>query len=88
MQFLDIHFRETEGIEKALIADLCPSDKKVKFMGLHATLVGIGLLPASLFDWLLTFFGPKAAFIAGGCLGLAAAVAMGIVFGRQKDSCE
>ncbi|MDP2861539.1 MAG: hypothetical protein Q8N95_01975 [Desulfobacterales bacterium] len=29
----------------------------------------------------------KAVFITGGCLGLTAAVTMGIVLGRQKDSC-
>jgi len=84
-----IYYAMTEGVEKALIADLCPSDKKATFMGLHATLVGIGLLPASLLTgWLWTFFGPKAAFITGGCFGLTAAVAMGIVLGRQKYSCE
>lgn len=83
-----IYYAMTEGVEKALIADLCPSDKKATFMGLHATLVGIGLLPASLLTgWLWTFFGPKAAFITGGCLGLTAAVAMGVVLGRQKNSC-
>lgn len=50
---------------------------------------GIGLLPASLITgWLWTFFGPKAAFITGGFLGLTAAIAMGIILGRQKDSCE
>ncbi|RPH48027.1 MAG: hypothetical protein EHM85_18275 [Desulfobacteraceae bacterium] len=54
----------------------------------YATLVGIGLLPASLLTgWLWTFFGPKTAFITGGCLGLTAAAAMGTVLGRQKDSC-
>jgi len=83
-----MYYAMTEGVEKALIADLCPSDKKATFMGLHATLVGIGLLPASLLTgWLWTFFGPKAAFITGGCLGLTAALAMGIVIGRQKDTC-
>lgn len=83
-----LYYAMTEGVEKALIADLCPSDKKATFMGLHATLVGIGLLPASLLTgWLWTFFGPKAAFITGGCLGLTAAVAMGIVLGREKYSC-
>jgi len=83
-----MYYAMTEGVEKALIADLCPSDKKATFMGLHATLVGIGLLPASLLTgWLWTYFGPKAAFITGGCLGLTATLAMGIVLGRQKDSC-
>jgi len=77
----------TEGVEKALIADLCPSDKKATFMGLHATLVGIGLLPASILTgWLWTFFGPEAAFITGACLGLTAALFMGIILaGNPSD---
>ena len=84
-----IYYAMTEGVEKALIADLCPSDKKATFMGLHATLVGIGLLPASLLTgWLWTFFGPKAAFITGACFGLAAAVLMGIILGGKSSDLE
>jgi MFS family permease len=84
-----IYYAMTEGVEKALIADLCPSDKKATFMGLHATLVGIGLLPASLLTgWLWTFFGPKAAFITGACFGLTAAVFMGIILGGKPSDLE
>lgn len=84
-----IYYAMTEGVEKALIADLCPSDKKATFMGLHATLVGIGLLPASLLTgWLWTFFGPKAAFITCACFGLTAALFMGIILGGKSSDLE
>ncbi|MDI7247966.1 MAG: MFS transporter [Bacillota bacterium] len=65
----------TEGIEKALVADIAPLDLRATTIGLHATLVGIGLLPASLLAGLLwNLFGPQATFVFGGVMGLLAAV--------------
>ncbi len=65
----------TEGIEKALVADIAPQDLRATTIGLHATLVGIGLLPASLLaGFLWNLFGPQATFIFGGVMGLVAAV--------------
>lgn len=65
----------TEGVEKALISDIAPQDLRATAIGLHAALVGIGLLPASLFAGLLwKFFGPVAPFYFGGFLGLFASV--------------
>lgn len=67
----------TEGVEKALVADLAPADQKATLIGLHATLVGIGLLPASLFAGLLwNWFGPAAPFYFGGVSGLLAALGL------------
>lgn len=63
----------TEGVEKALVADISPQEMRATTIGLHATLVGIGLLPASLLAGLLwKFFGPQAAFFFGGTMGLVA----------------
>lgn len=70
----------TEGQEKALVADLAPEEHRATFIGLHATLVGIGLLPASLLAGALwTLFGPSAPFLLGGCLGLSAALGLALV---------
>ncbi len=70
----------TEGLEKALVADLAPENQKATFIGLHATLVGIGLLPASLLaGGLWNVFGPKAPFFFGGFLGLAAGIGLIII---------
>lgn len=69
----------TEGVEKALISDLAPSDIKATAIGLHATLVGIGLFPASLFAGLLwSYFGPQAPFYFGGFLGILSSI--GLIF--------
>ena len=61
----------TEGVEKALVADIAPAELKATAIGLHATLVGLGLLPASILAGLLwKFFGPAAPFYFGGVMGL------------------
>jgi len=69
-----------EGLEKALVADIAPAEHRATFIGLHSTLTGIGLLPASLLaGGLWSLFGPSAPFWFGGCLGLAAALGLTIV---------
>ena len=65
----------TEGVEKALVADIAPQNLRATAIGLHATLVGIGLLPASLFAGLLwKFLGAAAPFYFGGVMGIVASV--------------
>lgn len=65
----------TEGVEKALVADIAPAELRATAIGLHATLVGIGLLPASLFAGLLwKFLGPSAPFYFGGFMGIFASL--------------
>ena len=67
----------TEGVEKALVADLAPVHLRATLIGLHATVVGIGLLPASLLAGALwDTVGPAAPFAFGGAMGLAAAVGL------------
>lgn len=73
----------TEGVEKALVADLAPPAQRATLIGLHATLVGIGLLPASLFaGFLWNFLGAPAPFYLGSILGLSAALGIWLVLGR------
>lgn len=70
----------TEGVEKALVADIAPKDLKATLIGLHATLVGIGLFPASLLAGVIwDVLGPQYTFYFGGLMGLVAAVGMLIV---------
>lgn len=67
----------TEGVEKALISDLSPTHLRATVIGLHATLVGIGLFPASFIAGLLwSTLGPQAPFIFGGIMGIGAAVGL------------
>jgi len=67
----------TEGTEKALVADIAPVNLRATAIGLHATLVGIGLLPASLFAGILwKFLGPAACFYFGGFMGILASIGL------------
>ena len=73
-----------DGVEKALVADLAPTSIRATAIGFHATLVGIGLLPASLLaGWMWTSFGPAVPFYFGGVLGCAAALAVLVVLGKS-----
>lgn len=70
----------SDGVEKALVADLAPAPIRATAIGFHATLVGIGLLPASLLaGWMWTSFGPSVPFYFGGLLGWTAALAVLVV---------
>lgn len=80
----------TEGVEKALVADIAPGHLRATVIGLHATLVGIGLLPASLLAGILwDLFGPRAPFYFGGLLGVLAALGLYLVvpgYGQTKKA--
>jgi MFS family permease len=67
----------TEGAEKALIVDIAPVNLRATTIGLHATLVGIGLLPASLLAGILwKFFGAGAPFYFGGFMGIISSLGL------------
>lgn len=75
----------TEGVEKALVAEIAPAEQKATLIGLHATLVGIGLLPASLVAGLLwNLFGPRAPFYFGSLMAALAAFGMYLVLKPGK----
>ena len=64
----------TEGVEKALVADLAPVDHQGTAFGWFNLIAGVMLLPASIiFGWLYQTFQPQTAFFfSGGCALLAA----------------
>ena len=79
-----IYSGSTDGVEKALIADLAPGNLRGTALGIHAMVVGVGVLPASLLaGWLWEISGPGATFGVGGAMGLIAAAGATLVL-RQK----
>lgn len=67
----------TEGVEKAFVSDIASQEIRGTLIGLHATLNGIGLLPASLIaGGLWQAFGAPAPFYFGGGLGIIAAIGL------------
>ena len=63
------------GVERAFVAEAAPAELKGTMLGLHSTLTGIALLPASIIAGLLwTRFGTVAPFLFGAFMSLAAVV--------------
>lgn len=85
-----IYNAATQGVEKALVSDIAPAEQRATLMGLHAALVGIGLLPASMIvGFLWNYFGAGAAFYFGGTLGFLAALGLAVVLsGGEKTKPE
>jgi MFS family permease len=74
----------TEGVEKALLAELAPPHLKATVMGTHGMLVGVGLLPASLLAGMLwKMYGSWAAFSVGAGMGLAASIGVACILRRE-----
>ncbi|PWB70644.1 MAG: MFS transporter [Anaerolineales bacterium] len=74
-----LYYAATEGVAKALVADLVPEAQRGTAYGLFNAAIGIMALPASMIAGLLwqgigawNGFGPAAPFLFGACLALLA----------------
>jgi MFS family permease len=63
------------GVERAFIAEISPKELKGTMLGMHSTIVGVALLPASVIAGLLwDGFGAPAPFVFGSGMSLVAAL--------------
>lgn len=70
-----IYTAMTAGVERAFIAEIAPSQLKGTMLGLHSTLAGIALLPASVIaGFLWDSVGAAGPFVYGGMMSLLAAL--------------
>lgn len=75
----------TDGVEKALIADMSPADLRATTLGVHATLVGIGLFPASFLAGLFwKLWGAASPFYLGAIMGMTASAGLWFVLKENK----
>ncbi|MHB8280515.1 MAG: MFS transporter [Candidatus Humimicrobiaceae bacterium] len=73
--FYGLFFGFTEGVERALVADIAGKENRGLAYGFYNLAIGISALPASLvFGFIWKAAGFKAAFIMGSSLALVAAV--------------
>ncbi len=73
------------GVERAFIAEIAPPALKGTMLGLHATLIGVALLPASIIAGALwDTVGSFAPFALGAILSLTAAILLGVLFQSTK----
>ena len=85
--FYGVYTAMITGVERAYIAEISPPELKGTMLGLHATIVGIALLPASLIAGLLwDSFGARVPFIFGSAMALAAAVILFLLMKTEKAS--
>ena len=74
------------GVERAFIAEISPAELKGTMLGLHSTVVGIALLPASMIAGILwSWFGASAPFVFGSVMSLAAAIALQIFMRNARQ---
>ena len=65
------------GAEKALISEIAPKHLKGTMLGLHSTLVGVALLPASIIAGVLwDSIGSFAPFVFGAILSMMASLTL------------
>lgn len=77
--FYGLFMAATEGVEKALVADMAPATARGTAFGWFNLTAGVFLLPASiLFGWLYQTISPLAAFGFSASCSLVAAVLLGI----------
>lgn len=82
-----IYFGLTEGVEKALVADLVPPERRGTAYGWYNLALGLGALPASLlFGVLWEAWGPRLAFTFGAGMALAAAVGLFFVTAHRPGA--
>jgi MFS family permease len=81
-----LFYAMTEGTERALVADIVPSQRRGTAYGWYNLAIGLGALPASLiFGAIWDRVNPTAAFMFGATLALIAAAGMAFVApGKQK----
>ena len=72
-----LYFGATEGVEKALVADFVPAERRGAAFGFYNLALGIAALPASLiFGELVDHASARIAFLFGGAMALLAAIAI------------
>ncbi len=77
----------TAGAERAFISEISPKDLKGTMLGLHSSLIGIALLPASTIAGLLwDYISPSAPFFFGASLALAAGAGLYFVMRTPAKS--
>lgn len=75
-----VYFGLTEGVEKALVADIVPADRRGAAYGWYNLAIGLGALPASvIFGAIWDRWGAATAFAFGALMAFVAALGLAVV---------
>ncbi|MBI4487178.1 MAG: MFS transporter [Acidobacteria bacterium] len=82
--FYGFYFGLTEGVQKALVADLAPVSRRGNAFGIYEAVSGVGALAASvIFGAIWTAYGAPAAFGTGAAIALVATALLFAVVPRR-----
>ena len=85
--FYGLFFALTEGTERAMVADLVPERLRGKAFGAFHAAVGLAALPASVFFGIWwKAIGPRAAFLIGAAMAMAATAALFLFRGKIRPA--
>jgi MFS family permease len=85
--FYGLYYATTEGVAKAMVADLVPGELRGTAFGLYNTAIGVMALPASVTaGWLWHHYGPGAPFYFGAVVAALAAVLLASSTGIRSGS--
>lgn len=77
------------GVERAFVAEISPPGIKGTMLGLHSSITGVALLPASILAGALwNWFGPVVPFAFGGILSLLAAAILFFFMKNRRYAAE
>lgn len=79
-----IYTAMTAGVERAFIAEIAPENLRGTMLGLHSTLAGVALLPASVIAGLLWNISGAAPFIYGALLSIVSAMILMTKLSQKK----
>jgi sugar phosphate permease len=75
-----VYFGLTEGVERALVADLVPAARRGAAFGWYNLAIGLGALPASvIFGAIYDRYGAVTAFTMGASAALAASLGLWMI---------
>ena len=75
-----VYFGLTEGVERALVADIVPASRRGAAFGWYNLAIGLGALPASvIFGTIYDRFGAFTAFSVGAAAAMLASIGLWIV---------
>lgn len=76
----------TEGVQKAFLASIIPTDFRATAFGVYATVTGLALFPASLIGgWLWDHFSPSATFYFGSATAALSALLFSMLMVVSRD---
>jgi MFS family permease len=83
--FYGLYYATTEGVAKAMVADLVPAERRGTAYGLYNTAIGVMALPASVIaGWLWHHYSPSAPFYFGAAVATLAAALFALSTGIRS----